>query len=130
MVQPDSPFDISQVAFPTDRLTLGDIRKRQPHLFTGLFGASEPRYHLSDLQIFATLSVERVLAKRAFAAAAGLPDPHPLGSSSAMFTRQEGVWMLNDDYKRYGLTAGLHQTREMVRRFEAAAAALGRTNHI
>jgi hypothetical protein len=56
------------------------------------------------------------LAKKAFAAAAGLPDPHPDDD------RRESIIMLNEDYRRFGISTGLEQTRRLVSGFEAEAA--------
>ena|ERR1700722_8759986 len=118
MPSPDSvpSLDLSQMPFPTDKVTIGAIRQRQPSLFIN------EDADIARFDVFATMSVERVLAKKAFAKAAGLPDPFPDDGSMSTYTRQEAVWMLNSDYQRYGISTGLHQTRELVKDFEKAAA--------
>jgi hypothetical protein len=69
------------------------------------------------MTLFATIWLERVLAEKAFAAAAGLPDRH------ADDDRDGLIEDLHADYRRYGISQGLNQTRELVRRFESVAAA-------
>ena len=59
-------------------------------------------------------NVELQIADRAFELALGRPEP--MGD-----TRQDQIRMLNQAYKEYGLSSGMHQTRQLVREIEAAA---------
>jgi hypothetical protein len=107
-------LDLSTLAFPSDQVTIKELRSVQPHLFAGDdpdAGAVNPA-----VIVFATIAVERVLARKAFAAATGLPDPHPDED------RRELVRMLDSDYRRYGLSRGRHHTNQLVKSFEMAAA--------
>jgi hypothetical protein len=105
--------DFSTISFPSDRITIGQIRQEQPDTFAedGLFTA-----HATYFLAISTVLCEQGLAKKAWAAALGQPDPEPNED------RLEQITMLNDDYVRYGLSTGIAKTREMVREFEKAVA--------
>jgi len=107
-------LDPAAISLPTDRVTLGDIRRCQPKLFTPESLLERARFDRAE--ILATLHIELTLAEQSFARALGRADPYPEDS------RQELLQMLNRDYRRYGLSTGLQQTRELVREFEAVAA--------
>lgn len=72
--QPPLPqLDAATISFPTDRITLGDMRKHQPSLFSSdaLLESSK----LDQIQALATLHVELSLAERAFRSASLKPPP-------------------------------------------------------
>ncbi|MCC7169908.1 MAG: hypothetical protein IT459_05640 [Planctomycetes bacterium] len=102
-------------------MTLGQIRRDEPSWF-------EPESFIKDQSLWAanitaTLAMEYVLARKAFAKASGQPDPHPERN------REEMMHLIDDAYRRYRLSSGRKATRELVRTFEAAATtqALGRS---
>jgi hypothetical protein len=108
-------FDHLAVEFPTDRITFGQMRRAEPQDFG-------PQHFdkLKGCDTFATHSWELMAARKAFAAAAGLPDPHP------GVDRGQIISTLNDAYKEYGLSTGLEMTRQLVRDLESAVANQGR----
>lgn len=109
-------IDLSTISFPTDQITFGQLRKRFPNQFTmDAVQSNEP----AKIIPVSALHLEMTLAKKAYAAAAGLPDPHPDDD------RRMSIIMLNEDYCRFGISAGLQQTRRMVSEFETEAARQG-----
>jgi hypothetical protein len=106
-------FDPAAIVFPSDAITLGQMRRHDPEVFT--FDRLTDA-HADSIDAVATHGLELVLAERSYARAAGLSDPHP-GDN-----RSETISMLNDAYKEYGLSTGMQQTRQLVREFEAQAA--------
>ena len=110
---PPPSLDSSAIAFPMDVVTLGDMRRREPELFAGPFVMSTA----SNSDVLATHSIERLLAEKAFARAAGFTEPFPGESRAAL------VDDLDEAYRGYGISSGIQATRELVRKFEAAAAA-------
>lgn len=106
------------LAFPTDSLTVADLRRAQPILFSekGLFHSYD-NSQASSMDVLTFMLSERILAQKAFAAAAGLPDPWPDAD------RREEVKDLNCYYVQMGLSSGLRHTQQLVRAIEAAAAA-------
>jgi hypothetical protein len=109
--QPGSPvLNVSAIDFPTDRLTLGQLRRFQPEVFETLDG------DVTDIEALPTFDLERALARKSFALALGLPDPHPDDD------RQVSIRTLDRDYRRYSLSSGLQSTQQLVREFERAAA--------
>jgi len=110
--QPTARLNPETIAFPSDRITLGQIRKRYPFLFDHETGH---QYSFDYIEPVGTQGAELALAERAFAASLGLPDPHPDD------TRQELLHMLNADYVRWGISSGLQQTRLFVSELEASA---------
>ena len=111
----DPPPDVDHtlIDFPSDRITLGQMRKREPNLFERASLEVESPAQAEGHSLY---SIELRLAERAFAAAAG----HPLEEGS--FDREWYLEVLDDAYQRYGLSSGTHETRELVRAFEAKAA--------
>jgi hypothetical protein len=104
-------LDFSAIEFPSDRVTIGKMRKLLPAQFTPT-GLKASHF---EAPVLHTLLCEQVLAEQAFAAAAGLPSPHTL------WDRRESILALNSDYCRFGISSGLQQTYQLVRRFEQAA---------
>jgi hypothetical protein len=71
----------------------------------------------TDLDVVAAHAFEIRVAERAFAIAAGLPDPFPTRS------RESDVDALDEAYRVYGLSSGVQATRHLVREIEASARA-------
>jgi len=107
-----STLDVTKMSFPTDALTVGQLRRRQPNLFVT---EGRAKAHLSDLEVIPTLAIEMSLAEKTFCRAMSQPDPCP-GDTRAML-----VQMLNEDYCRLEISSGLHQTRQLARAIESAA---------
>jgi hypothetical protein len=105
-------LDLSKVRFPTDRLTIGQLRAEQPDIYTSknLRGRASV-----DANVFATMITEIEFAETAFAKAVGLPAPYPNES------QPERISWLNVDYKRYGISTGAQATRQLAREIEKAA---------
>ena len=112
----DSKFpeiDLSKLSFPTDSLTLAQIRR-----FEGTRAASARTFldeGLGTLNIASILNSEIVLAEKAYAKALREPDPRPF------HIRSEMIDLINDDYKQLGISSGHHQTRQLIRDLEQAA---------
>jgi len=105
-------LDLTAMHFPGDRVTMAQIRAEQPEFVT------HEAYHggrVDELSAFAMTTTEIELAEAAFAKALGLPDPHPSES------RDVRISWLNLDYKRYGISTGIHATKQMLREVENAA---------
>ncbi len=118
MSPPKAPrLNLTVIDFPSDRITFGQIRRYEPDL---LDEGNILKSDLSALDVIAIHYIEQNWARKVFAKAAGLPDPEP------GMARQDTVDELNRAYKEYGISSGLNETRELVRRFESAAAAQGR----
>lgn len=113
MPQRISPrLDLSAIRFPTNRVTIAQMRSEQPGVFAEDYLRAE---HLSDLNVVATIRIEIELAETAFAKALGLPEPRPHESQAGRVSR------LNEDYKRYGISTGIQATRQLAREIETAA---------
>ncbi|MBW7904771.1 MAG: hypothetical protein LC135_09185 [Phycisphaerae bacterium] len=104
-------FDPRGIKFPTDAITLGRMRAEDPAIFT-IQGMGKAR--AEEIDALLVHNVELQIADRAFELALGRPEP--IGD-----TRQDQIGMLNKAYKEYGLSSGMHQTRQLVRDIEAAA---------
>ncbi len=110
--------DLSSIEFPTDRITLGQMRRLEPGLMTS--GREMANQHLINADAICTMAIEQRLAKQAWAQAIGMPGVDRLDE------REDDLAHLNEIYTMYGLSSGENQTQEMVRRFETEAARLGR----
>jgi hypothetical protein len=105
-------LDVSKVSFPTDQLTIAKLRQVNPGLFQGDVITDK---RLLDSEVLATLQSEMILAQKAFAATLKIPDPHPWEDS------RNSMRLLDEEYRRYGLSAGHQQTRQLIRGFLDAA---------
>jgi hypothetical protein len=112
--------DLTQVHFPSDQLTLAQLRRDQPELLFSDKELLDSNRRITDVRMFETMRTEHILANKAWAKAIGLPDPFPTHN------HREEISFLNDDYQRYGLSTGAKQTAELVRAFENEAANLAR----
>lgn len=114
--KPLPELDHRLMELPSDRITLGQMRIKEPELFTR---ESLRAHGLSEAEALSLYSIELRLAERAFASAAGVPDPYPKTSRSWQ------AEILNEAYVRYGVSRGIHETEELMRSMEAGAAAQG-----
>jgi hypothetical protein len=71
---------------------------------------------MAGIDALAAYSLEYTLAAKAFARACGARDPYPTAH------RDDALALLNDAYVRFGLSAGMAQTTELIRRLEESAA--------
>jgi hypothetical protein len=114
---PDLELNLATLGFPSDRVTVGQLRRRQPTIFD-----RSSAFHISAelLEILATVHLENVVARRAFAAECNLADPFPNEN------RCELIRLLDADYRRYGISSGIQQTRQFLRELESVARKQGR----
>ena len=105
-------FSPAKMRFPTDRVRLGQMRQAEPQLFEYSQLVS---INARQLELIAAHCCELTLAENAFANAAGGDAPHPTSD------REQATSLLHGVYLRYGLSDGIHQTREMIRDLERAA---------
>ena|SRR5579883_1144506 len=106
-------IDFKTLSFPSDRLTIKALRLAEPQLFaTDNPVDLDKTFAHSDFS--SMLSWERVVARQAYKAALGQPDPDAE-------ERGELVDMLTEHYRDYGLSSGPHQTEQLVREIEAQA---------
>lgn len=105
----DPELDLAVIDFPTDRITIRQMRERHPDLFLNIgdHGADE----ILALEAY---DVERRVAEDEFARARGRPAPSD-------FSLKHWTNCLNECYTTLGLSSGMQQTRQMVRRFVEAA---------
>lgn len=118
---PDLDYvDYTRIPFPSDHLTFGAVRRAHPDLFdvdgTELFfDTATTATDVPDL-----FYLERLLARQAFEAALGRPGEL---LRSRNLEREDCLQELTAGYVRYGLSTGRHHTEQLVREFEALAAA-------
>lgn len=106
-------FDPTGIKFPSDAITLGQMRAREPSLFRP---PVLDRLRAWEIDAIVTHRWELRLAEKAFAEVLGLPNPLPNDD------RRSIVEMLNRGYKLFGVSSGIQQTWQLVRDFESAAA--------
>jgi hypothetical protein len=133
---PDPAIDFTLIDFPTDHLTVKDLRKRWPHGFDtspppgqrfddgeiGLRLGPYRRKNLDDI-LGSTIDTERELAELAFCATLGREPPEPLRGDGR---RDESAELLAHTYVGYGLATGDHHAMELIRDIEAQGAAQAR----
>jgi hypothetical protein len=112
-------LDFTHIRFPSDRLTIAELRKLWPSAFDqyrppeqGQFGDIE-RVGSLETALGGLIDCERVYADLVFRKALGLPradgrEANPDGEASE----------LAEDYESYGWARGWHEGREMVREIE------------
>lgn len=110
--------DLSSIEFPSERITLGQLRKVEPEFLSTDRAMIDN--HMTVVHGINALRIEQILARQAWAAAIGLPDPIPFRK------RATEIEYLTDVYKDYGISTGPQQTEELVRRFETEAARLAK----
>ena len=106
-------FDSSKIAYPTDRLTVKQLRELYPDDFDKPYGAGGVSCDL-DGECNAILSFERRVAYAAFRAALG----DPVRPDEREFYTEPLV----EAYVKSGLASGEHAANELIRAFEQAAA--------
>jgi hypothetical protein len=105
-------LDLTAMRFPGDQVTMAQIRAEDPEFYT-TEGFMDGR--VNELSVFAMSKTEVEFAETAFAKALGLPEPHPEESQAVRIS-----W-LNLDYKRYGISTGIHTTKQLLREVEKTA---------
>jgi hypothetical protein len=124
MSSPDSPqnaLDYSSIRFPSDRITMADIRRSHP----GRFDAEVPEaFSHTDAEpgftLNAVIYAERLLAQAAFEKANGNPIDV---IQMAGLERDECIETLAEQYRQYGVAEGLQHTVQLVRDIESQATA-------
>ncbi|MBX9580278.1 MAG: hypothetical protein K2X87_08225 [Gemmataceae bacterium] len=125
---PVPKIDFKTIDFPSDKLSIKDLRRAFPKLgydlwledrFDYRFKTGEIRRPMSlDDTIHALLDFERDFAEQAFLQALGVPLRDGGG-----YLHEEAVETLRSDYIKLGLAAGDHQVAELVRNVERQAVA-------
>lgn len=114
-------IDFSALAFPSDRITVADLRRVHPNRFNPPLGQAfnaletDRTFGLND-----ALYLERLLAAQEYERAAGQP-----GSStraSEQMSRDSCIGTLTRLYQQYGLATGRKQTELLVKKLEVQAA--------
>jgi hypothetical protein len=102
----DSDIDHGQIDFPTDKLTIGQLRRQK----IGLSFDDQ----IPEVDILETMAVEQCLARKAFLLAHGRRDEQAE-------VRQDLLRMLQKDYAKLGISSSFAETQQLVRIFEQAA---------
>jgi hypothetical protein len=127
MSETKSQIDFTQIDFPSDRLTVKQLRMAYPYSFD----LPDPRPSLTkNSRLYARKSIdstlggivdgERLLASLVFKEAIGL-----LPTEEETLPRHEIVEGIISDYQRVGL-AGEHEAEELIRRIETQAVSQAR----
>jgi hypothetical protein len=120
MSKPPPVINYACLSYPSDRITIQGIRAKYPDGFYQEDPSFFERDQWGDRSDFGMLlTLERMVAHKAFAERLGLPDPHP----DEAWSRSELIDMLNDGYKRFHMTSGPQHTEQLVRDLEAQAVA-------
>jgi hypothetical protein len=123
---PAPQIDYSRLSFPSDALTVGQLRKSWPKPFN-TFGHGvrmEEAFHDGvSTHLYSLVSAERELAKLVFDVALGRYDDEKPDVQTAEDTRWSISECLISDYTRYGLAHGRHHAEQQIRDLEAAAEA-------
>ena len=119
--KPEPQFDYRRIHYPSDAITIGKLRAVSPLRLD----VDRPRF----IDEIGMLTVERLLARRAFDATLGRAIPDADDSNDG---RNVWVHALGLDYKRYGVARGPKTALHLIKAFEAEAVAqarehLGRT---
>jgi hypothetical protein len=102
-------LDITKISFPSDALTIGQMRRHFPEVFDS--GRNDLDF--DDIELYGLLSVERDLAIAAFEEASGRRTPAVMSG--------EETSMLVDLYVRYHIASGPHHAEELIRAFQQTA---------
>ena len=121
MLPAEPQISFSELAFPSDGLSFGGLRKQFPRLIDAgtkvtffALPESNPDFHVDNLTNL--LEGEREVAMIAFSAALGRTWEHEL------FTGDEIRQALAKDYVRYGVASGGQHATQLIRDVETAAA--------
>ncbi len=125
-------IDFTQIAFPSDRLTIKELRKSIPHCFDlpardgyqprfrqGFFRRENLENYLGGI-----INTERELAALAFYTALG--QEKPTHHDRKLGPRWEAAEVLIHDWTQVGLTTGEHHGEQLIREIEAQAVAQAR----
>ena len=120
----DSPqIDFTKIAFPSDSLTIGTLRKLHP---ADLDSQSKPdfteRSHSLGAELTDMLWVEREIAEAAFNRALGRPTE---GDRTGQ-DWQDCLDQVAGIYTRYGIASGQHHAEQLFRDIETQAVAQAR----
>jgi hypothetical protein len=131
MTATEPQIDFTRIEFPTDKLTIKDLRKTDPEAFDVEPAKKpgrpdhlwpRPLHRMSlDTLLAATLDSERILAEMAFKTALGQPV-----KITGMGDREVIFENLGSDYVSLGVAGGEHEAHEMLRGIEAQAVAQAR----
>jgi hypothetical protein len=126
----DEPkIDFIRIDFPSDKITIKDLRKlhpdqvdadESPTLFDPPLSDGSPRT-IADDTIGQMLYTERLIAKEVFNEALGR-------QSQELFSREEYTAELAASYARYGVATGPHHAEQLVRGIETQASAQARAH--
>ncbi len=112
------PLDLSVIQFPSDKLTLGQVRELD-HSVNGadVFSSSDKLSDARATDIYSIIPIfnEMRLAEKAYAISLGLADPWPF------VPRAEVVRLLHEQWKEDGISSGPHQSTQFIRNIEQAA---------
>lgn len=118
--RPKPQIDLTKIDFPSDRLTIGTLRRVHPEqvdtgedidLFSKDFGGAA-----GDM-VTGMLIAERDIATAAFNRALGIPAPPPLDKDML-----EGLAeAVTEDYIRYRIASGKHHAEQLIRGIESQA---------
>ncbi len=110
---PGPILDASALQYPSDIITLEQMRNDDPALMTI---ASLASLSASSIDAVATHYWEQVVAERALNDALDRPPP------SQRLNHTEVVEMLDNAYQKYGISSGRQQSMILIRDLEAQAA--------
>jgi hypothetical protein len=110
------PLDLAAIDLPSDRITMGTIRRVHPNLFADY--KNSLKAPSSNLNVPAIIAEEIDLARIAYARALGVQTRE----RSSAAERHESILNLDVDYRTYGISTGIRHTLEMVRDLERQAA--------
>jgi hypothetical protein len=124
-----SLLDFETFSFPSDNLTLGDLRRRFPTSFDRGFGymqRQQPTFFLDNTKDESarkilgekTLHVERLIAVDAFLEASE-------GTAQALPNRETLKKELADSYISLGLAKGRHHAAELINQITSQSRSLG-----
>ncbi len=132
MTETEPKIDFTQIEFPSDKLTVGMLRKAYPQGFdvdmprdVGAYNELRDDYDrrsLDDILGTGLIDVERLVAERAFKVALG----QSVKGDSRLSNKDELVDCLTHVYKHDGLARGEHEALAMIRRIEVQAEAQAR----
>jgi hypothetical protein len=133
MTDTEPKIDFAAIDYPTDKLTVKQLRQRTPHAFDveprpewGTYIVTDNRSRFRRMTMDNVLGhvvdSERQLAEWAFKKALGQPVPDWDLSSERDTTMDN----LSSEYIKWGLARGEHEANEMLRGIEAQATAQAR----
>ncbi len=128
MPSPEPVVDLAKIEFPTDKLTLKELRKFCPDDFDRMDKRGRALGGPPDVrsQSEAILLLERDFASRAFNAAMGRPfnwnDPSKRDPEVYDQVNELGRKLLRGAYVAWGLATGQHHAEQLLRAVEQAAA--------